>query len=115
MAREAGVAYDEGIAQLMRDDLAAEAGITERKMFGGLAFMLEGNMVCGTYRDRGMFRVGKERETEARAVPGTAEMAFNGRPMGGMVEASPDALADDGLRGRLMALALDHARSLSPK
>ena len=109
------MAIDEGIAQLMRDDLAGEPGIAERKMFGGLAFMLDGNMVCGTYRDRGMFRVGKEREAEARAVPGTREMDFNGKSMGGMVEASPEALADDVRRGRLMALALDHARALPAK
>lgn len=109
------MAIDEGIAQMMRDDLAGEAGIEEKKMFGGLAFMRHGNMVCGTYRDRGMFRVGKAREAEARAVPGTREMDFNGRPMGGMVEASPEALADDTRRGRLLALALDHARSLPAK
>jgi len=107
--------YDEGIAAVMREDLAGIRGIAEKKMFGGLAFMLEGNLVCGAYRDRGMFRVGKAREAEARAVPGTREMDFNGRPMGGMVEALPGALADDETRGRLMALALDHARSLPAK
>ncbi len=109
------MAYDEGIAAMMRDDLDGIAGITERKMFGGLAFMLDGNMVCGTYRDRGMFRVGKEREADARALPGTREMDFNGRPMGGMVEALPEVLADDAARKALMALALDYAQSLPPK
>lgn len=109
------MAYDEGIAAMMRDDLDGIAGITERKMFGGLAFMLDGNMDCGTYRDRGMFRVGKEREADARALPGTREMDFNGRPMGGMVEALPEALADDAARKALTGLALDYARSLPPK
>jgi hypothetical protein len=42
-------------------------------------------------------------------------MDFNGRPMGGMVEALPEALADDSARAVLTALALDHARSLPPK
>lgn len=109
------MAYDEGLAELMRGDLVDEPGITEKKMFGGIAFMLNGNMLCGVHKGGGMFRVGKERKAEAMAVDGASEAAFTGRPMASMVEASEDAIVDDGRRGVLMALALANARSLPPK
>ncbi len=109
------MAYDEGLAQIMRDDLKDIDGIAERRMFGGLAFPFDGHMVCGVHSGGGMFRVGKPREAEARAVPGTGPMMFTGRPMGGMVDVDDALLADDERRGRLLTLALDHARSLPPK
>lgn len=109
------MAYDEGLAELMRSDLADIAGITEKKMFGGLCFMLDGNMVGGVHTDFGMLRVGKERMEAARAVPGTGPMAFTGRPMGGFVQLTADAMADDGRRRQVLAMALENARSLPPK
>lgn len=109
------MAYDEGLAAMMRDDLAGIGGITERKMFGGLCFLLDGNMVCGVHQGGGMMRVGKEREEAARAIPGTGPMLFTGRPMGGMVDVSEDLLADDRRRGQVLGLALENARSLPPK
>jgi len=109
------MAYDEGLAELMRGDLAGTAGITERKMFGGLCFLLHGNMVGGVHSDFGMMRVGKDRMAAALAEPGTGPMAFTGRPMGGFVEVSVEAMADDARRARLLALALENARSLPPK
>ena len=109
------MAYDEGLAEIMRTDLALEPGMTERRMFGGLCFQRDGHMVCGVHRGGAMFRVGKEREAEARGIDGTGPMTFTGRPMGGMVEADEALLADDARRGRLLALALAHARSLPPK
>ena len=109
------MAYDKGLAQLMRDDLAGEGTIGERKMFGGIAFMLDGNMVAGVHSGGGMFRVGKERQDRARQIEGTGPMEFTGRPMGGMVAASDELMADDDRRRALMALALENARSLPPK
>jgi TfoX/Sxy family transcriptional regulator of competence genes len=109
------MAVDEGLAELLREALAGEAGVVEKRMFGGLAFMLRGNMVCGTYRDRGMFRVGKGQAAEALGLPGTQVMAMGGRAMPGMVEALPEAMADDAVRGRLLALALAFAGSLPEK
>jgi len=52
------MAYDEGLAQIMRDDLCDVIGISEKKMFGGLAFMYASHMVCGIHKDGAMFRVG---------------------------------------------------------
>lgn len=109
------MAYDEGLAQLIRDDLAAEAGITEKKMFGGLCFLMNGHMVAGVHKGGGMFRVGKPNEAAALAVDGAGAMMFTGRPMTGMVDASDDCMTDDARRGKLTALALGFAKTLPPK
>lgn len=109
------MAYDEGLAQIMRDDLAELAGVSEKKMFGGMAFMLNGNMLCGVHKDGGMFRVGKDNETAALDIEGAGPMEFTGRKMGGMVDVSDEALEDDIRRARLMALALDFVKALPAK
>lgn len=109
------MAYDEGLAEILREDLDGLNGVIEKKMFGGLAFMLDGHMLCGVHKGGGMFRVGKKRHAEALGIDGVTPMAFTGRPMGGMVDVSDDAMADDARRGRVMALALANIRSLPPK
>lgn len=109
------MAYDEGLAALMRDDLAGEDGIAEKKMFGGVAFLLNGHMVCGVHSGGAMFRVGKPNEAAARAIDGAGPMLFSGRQMGGMIDVTDEAMADDTRRGTWLAMALDHARSLPPK
>lgn len=110
------MAYDEGLAELMRTDLADETGITERKMFGGLCFMKDGHMLCGVHRDGAMFRVGKAARDTAMAIPGAVPMAFTGRPMGGFIDVpDPSDLADDARRARWIEMALAHAKSLPPK
>lgn len=108
------MAWDEGLAQLLRDDLAGEP-VREQKMFGGLAFLLNGHMVAGIHKGGAMFRAGKPNEALALAVPGTGRMTMAGRAMPGMITLSDDAAADDGRRGRLMAMALDFVRTLPPK
>ena len=109
------MAYEHWIAERLRDDLAQKPGIAEKPMFGGLCFLKDGNMLCGAFRDRGMFRVGKERQDTALATQGTAPMVMGGRTMGGIVEATGDTFEDDARRTALLSLALEHARSLPPK
>lgn len=106
--------YDEGMAETMRGDLGIEPGLSEKKMFGGLCFLLHGNMVCGVHKDGAMYRPGKEREAEALAA-GAEPLSFTGRPMGGMVELDEDRFADDAIRSRLTTLSLAHAGSLPSK
>lgn len=108
------MAWDEGLAQLMREDLAGEA-ITEKKMFGGLAFLMNGHMVCGIHKGGAMFRVGKPNEAAALAIPGAAPMMFTGKPMAGMVDFSDEATADDARRRQVMKLALGFVKGLPPK
>jgi hypothetical protein len=109
------VAYDEGLAQVIRDELAERAGVTEKKMFGGLCFMLDGNMLCGTYREGGMYRVGKANEPAALALAGVRPMTMTGRAMPGLVEVDAEGFTDDARREALLGLALDFVGSLPPK
>lgn len=108
------MAWDEGLAQLLRDDLAAQ-GVAEKKMFGGLAFLLNGHMVCGIHKGGAMFRVGKDGYAQALTIAGVTPMSMGDRTMAGMVDASDDTMADDDLRAQLMAIALATVTALPPK
>ena len=109
------MAYDEGMAEILRADLADFANIVEKRMFGGLCFMKDGHMLCGVHKGGGMFRVGKPRYEAALAIDGAGPMQFTGRPMGGLVEVTDAAMADDTRRGALMDLALRNVEELGPR
>ncbi len=79
------MAYDEGLAQRIREALDDRPGIAERKMFGGLCFTLNGNMACGVTGDELMVRVGPDKHAEALERPHARKMDFTGRPMKGLV------------------------------
>jgi hypothetical protein len=106
--------HDPQLAHRMRSALARRSGISERAMFGGFCWMLNGNMLCGVEVGRFMFRVGKERETRALAKSGATPIVFNGRRMGGLVWVDETAC-----RGRALAgwieLAAGFVGSLPPK
>lgn len=76
------MAIDQGIYEVLKDDIGALEGLSEKKMFGGIAFMLRGNMLCGVHKDGAMYRVSKDNEEAALALPGARKMTFTGRPMG---------------------------------
>jgi TfoX/Sxy family transcriptional regulator of competence genes len=109
------LAYDEGMAQIMRDALTDTGGVAEKNMFGGICFMLNGNMLCGVHKGGGMFRVGKDNEAAALAVKGAGPLTFTKRKMGGMVDVTDEAIEGDASRDRLMALALDFVGGLPAK
>lgn len=85
------MAFDPGLAQRVREVLGERPGITERRMFGGLAFMVHGRMFVGVQAASLMARVGPERHDDALAMPGVRVMDFTGRPMKGFVFVSPAA------------------------
>ena len=91
--------YDEGLAERIRETLGEPPGLTERKMFGGIAFMLNGNMACGIIRDELMARVGPDAFDQALSRPHVREMDFAGRPMKGMVFVEPAGVEDDAALG----------------
>lgn len=99
------MAYDEGHAEILRELLTDHHGIVEKKMFGGLCFMKNGNMFCGVHKGGGMFRVGKENEAAALEVPGVDPLSFTGRKMGGMVDISEETICDEAALRTLIALA----------
>lgn len=100
----------------LRGFLNDDPNISEKKMFGGVAFMLNGNMLCG-YTSKGqlMVRVGKELEAEARLLPGARDMDFAGRKMGGMLFVDNDALESDAVLLQWIAIATRFVGSLPPK
>jgi hypothetical protein len=109
------MACSEELAQLLRDALSNVAGITEKKMFGGLCFMLNGHMLCGVHKDGGMARVGKDNEAAALEIDSVEPMSFTGRRMGGMVDVSEAAIAHSGMRDAVLTLAREFVESLPAK
>jgi TfoX/Sxy family transcriptional regulator of competence genes len=109
------MAYDEALAGRIRRLLDGHDVVTERKMFGGIAFMLNGNMICGVVKDELMVRVGAEAYADALARPHARPMDFTGRPMKGMLFVGAEGIrSDSGLSG-WTELSLAFAGSLPPK
>jgi TfoX/Sxy family transcriptional regulator of competence genes len=108
------VAYDEELAWRVRAVLPAADTVTERQMFGGLAFMLGGHMFCGVVKDSLMVRLGPDHAERALDQPHVRPMDFTGRPMTGMVFVGPGGLHGPALRDWVDAAA-GYARSLPPK
>jgi TfoX/Sxy family transcriptional regulator of competence genes len=91
------MAFDDALAERLRDRLRDRFGVSERKMFGGLVFFLYGNMVVGVIGDDLMARVGPAHMEAALARPGARVFDFTGRPMRGWVLVAGDELDDDAL------------------
>ena len=108
------MAYDEHLAARVRALLSDRADVSERKMFGGLTFMVGGNMCCGVNKDELIVRLDPEREHDALSRPHTRAMDFTGRHMPGFITIRPEGLNDDYLdewvRGAVARAAL-----LAPK
>ncbi len=113
------MAYDEELSARFRDAAADLAGLGEKRMMGGLCFMLNGNMLGGADRTKSgearfMFRVGKENEAEALNRPGALPVDKGGRKMGGLVFVAAGACDDDQLKNWI-ALALAFVGKLPAK
>jgi hypothetical protein len=107
--------YDEALAQRIRALLGQTDALAEKKMFGGIAYMLRGHMACGIVGDELMVRVGPEAYDDALARPHARLMDFTGRPMTGMVMVGKAAIAaDSGLRD-WVEHGLAYAGSLPPR
>jgi hypothetical protein len=103
------------LEELLADDLGSVAGLKEKAMFGGWAWLLNGNLLCGARHDGMLARIGKANESWALDTPGVIPMISRGRRMGGWVRAGPDAYGDDALRRKLLDAALTFTRSLPKK
>ena len=109
------MAYDEQLAERVRQVLGNQDGIRERKMFGGLAFMLHGNMSVGVINDELMVRVGPDRHQEALEKPHARPMDFTGRPMKGFVFVPQEGIAADADLQHWVQLGVEFAESLPRK
>jgi hypothetical protein len=109
------MAYDEALAARVREALAREPELTEKKMFGGIAFMLSGNMVCGPIGDELMVRVGPAAYEEALSRPHVRPCDFTGRPMKGMVIVGRAGVEAHAALAEWVEAGAAYARSLPPK
>jgi TfoX/Sxy family transcriptional regulator of competence genes len=120
-ARHAGVngedemAFDEAVAKRVREALAGAPDVVEKRMFGGIAFMLRGNMCCGVIGDRLMVRVGPDGYEAALSRPHAKAMDFTGRPMKGFVYVEPAGFPSGRDLKAWIARAMEFTLSLPAK
>ena len=81
--------YDENLAARIRQALASQRDVVEKRMFGGLTFMVDGKMCCGVHKDDLMIRVSTEEYEKAISHPQARPMDFTGRAMVGFLFISP--------------------------
>jgi len=109
------MAYDEGLAQRLREQLAGTSGLAEKKMFGGLSFLVDGNMCVGVIGEELIARVGPDATEAALGRPGSRLFDFSGRPMKGWITVDPRALEDDDALAGWVDDARAFIRTLPPK
>jgi TfoX/Sxy family transcriptional regulator of competence genes len=110
------MAYDEDLANRLRELLADEDGITEKKMFGGLAFLRHGHMsVSASGRGGLLARIDPAETDAALARPHVSLMEMGGRTMEGWVRVAPEGLKDKRQLGAWVRRSLDYVRTLPPK
>ncbi len=106
---------DKDLEALVRGDLGPLDDLETKPMFGGLAWMWHGNLLCGA-RDEGMLtRLGKGNDAWALDNPGVHRMVMGGRPMAGWVRLGRDFAEDQDLRRKLLEAAKTFVRTLPPK
>lgn len=108
------MAYDEKLADRVRAILAPEPRLSERKMFGGLAFMLDGHMCCGIIGSDLMVRLGPDGGEAALKRPHVRPVDFTGRPVRSAIYVAPEGLRGAALR-RWVDQGTAFARTLPPK
>jgi TfoX/Sxy family transcriptional regulator of competence genes len=106
------MAYDEDLAGRIRLVLTSRCAFAERKMFGGLAFMIEGHMGCGVVGGDLMLRVGPDGYQDALARPHARPMDFTGRPLTGMVYVAPAGFRTERALENWIGRALTFIQSL---
>lgn len=109
------MAYDEGLAERIRNLLIDHPDVGEKKMFGGLVFMLYDYMTVGLDEDVLMARVGPENYAEALTRPHVREMDFTGRPLKGYVYVDPVGIEEDDDLAYWVNLCAEFVQTLPPK
>ena len=107
--------FDENLAARLRAELGTLPGLTEKKMFGGIAFLIGGNMACGVIGDDLIVRVGAAQHAASLAQPGARVFDFSGKPMAGWVMVAPVGYTSEVDLARWVKLAVAFAGSLPAK
>ena len=109
------MARDKGLEELLNDDLATIPGLTQKAMFGGWAWLVNGNLLCGSRDDGMLVRLGKGNDHWALKISGIIPMISRGRRMHGWIRAAPEVYGNDELRHKLVKAALAFNRLLPRK
>ena len=109
------MAYNEGLVQRVRELLINQPDTVEKNMFGGIAFMVQGNFACGVNKDNLVVRVGPKLYDEALAHPHARQMDFTGRPMKGWVYVDPAGYQSDETLSTWVQTGVNFALSLPAK
>lgn len=109
------MAYDEDLADRVRLVLNRRRGITEKKMFGGIAFLVNGNMACGIVKDELMLRLGEEGVDGALVQDHTRPMDFTGKVLKTMVYVGPEGIRTAASLKAWVEKGVGFARSLPAK
>ena len=109
------MAYDEGLAAKIRAGIGNHDGLTEKEMFGGIAFIVHGNMAVGVSGNELMVRVGKDAHDEAVAFPGARIFDLSARPMRGWVLVAPYGFNTDAELDAWIQRGVAYAESLPAK
>jgi TfoX/Sxy family transcriptional regulator of competence genes len=109
------VPYDLKLAERIRKEIDREANLEEKKMFGGVGYLIDGNMACGVHGGDLIVRVGPEKYEAGLAQPHTRPFDMTGRPMAGWIMVAPQDCALDVDLKDWIAQGVALARSLPPK
>ena len=109
------MAYDESLAGRIRGVLDQQPGLVEKKMFGGVGFMVHGNMACGVHKDMLMVRIGPDAYDETLENPHTKPFDITGRPMKGWVLVEPGGFTSEADLKVWVDTGLNFALTLPPK
>ena len=109
------MAFDTKLAERVREQLKKKRGLTEKKMFGGLAFLLNGNMSCGIHRDELIVRLDPEKTEEALRQKNTRIFDLSGRPMRGWILVQAKGLATEATLAKWIQMGVKYASSLPAK
>jgi TfoX/Sxy family transcriptional regulator of competence genes len=110
------MAYDEHLAQRIRELVATESGLTERAMFGGLAFLINGHMAVSASGQGGvLLRIDPAQTEELAAKPQAARFVMRGREMDGWLRINGDGIKTKAQLARWVTRGVDYTRSLPPK
>jgi TfoX/Sxy family transcriptional regulator of competence genes len=109
------VTYSKSLAARIRLALAQRKGVVEKKMFGGVGFMLHGNMLVGVWKNSLMVRLGPEKGEEALSEANVKEFDVTGRPMKGWVMVEPDGVEQDNQLSDWIQRSSEFVAKLPPK
>lgn len=109
------MAYDEALAQRLREALKGQKGVVEKKMFGGVGFILRGNMLVGVIKNDMVVRVSPEDNGQFLKRPHARQFDFSGKPMVGWIYVEPAGIKSQAELKKWVQIGLDYAASLRAK